>query len=384
MKPFVLIVDDSLTVRMELRKHFAAAGIAVTACGTVATARPLLHSQSYDLAILDVTLPDGSGAALLAELKDDPELSHIPVIMLCTATQLPTETRLACQRAEGFVKKPYDLPQLIKLAESLCKSNLGGKKFLVVDDSPTFLSALAGQLRQEGNTVITAATGEEALAMLQREQVDCVVIDMVMPGIGGIETCRRLRALERGSDVPVVMLTAGENTSGRSQGLAIGADQFLIKSHRFDLLCAQIRGLLRKRQRAPRSTAELAAVTAAEAPAGTAAGAAGEAAAGAAGKAAAGAAAGTASGRLYDKLLASLGLSKSMAQLVLTRACRSVQLAPEAVTVAELGRLLPKLCDTLKMFLTPEQIAERVAAIKALAQSLPQAGAPHNLGSSTI
>lgn len=372
MKPFVLIVDDSLTVRMELRKHFAAAGIAVTACGTVATARPLLHSHSYDLAILDATLPDGSGAALLTELKDDPELSHIPVIMLCPATPLPMETRLACQRAEGVVQKPYDRPQLIKLAESLCKSNLGGKKFLVVDDSPTFLSALAGQLRQEGNTVITAATGEEALAMLQREQVDCVVIDMVMPGIGGIETCRRLRALERGSVVPVVMLTAGENTSGRSQGLAIGADQFLIKSHRFDLLCAQIRGLLRKKQRAPRSTAELMAVTAAEVPAGTSAGAAGEAAAG------------TASGWLYDKLLASLGLSKSMAQLVLTRACRSVQLAPEAVTVAELGRLLPKLCDTLKMFLTPEQIAERVAAIKALAQSLPQAGAPHNLGTSTI
>lgn len=368
MKPFVLIVDDSLTVRMELRKHFTAANFAVMACGTVATARPLLRSQSYDLAILDVTLPDGSGTTLLEEIKDDPELGHMPVIMLYSTAHLPAEMRLVFQRAEGFIKKPYDVSQLIKLGESLCKNSLGGKKFLLVDDSPTFLAGLAGQLQLEGNTVLTAATGEEALAILESEPVDCVIMDMVMPGIGGLETCRRLRALQRSSDLPVVMLTAGENTSGRSQGMAIGADQFLIKSHRFDLLCAQIRGLLRKRQRAQRITAEITVPPAATRLASTASGSTPVAA----------------PGRLYDQILASLGISKSMAQLVLTRACRSVQLAPEAVTVAELGQLVPKLCESLKMFLTPEQIAERVAAIKALAQSMALADTPHDLGSSTI
>lgn len=340
MKPFVLIVDDSLTVRMELRRNFTAANFAVMACGTLATARQQLRSQSYDLAILDVALPDGSGTVLLTEIKDDPELCHMPVILLASA-QL-AEVRAGSKRAEGVVLKPYDPAQLLKLAESLCRTSLGGRRFLLVDDSPTFLGALAGQLQQEGNTVLQAASGEEALSLLQHEQVDCVIIDMVMPGIGGIETCRRLRAQPSCAELPVIMLTAGENTSGRSQGLAIGADQFLIKTHRFDLLAAQIRGLLRKKYRAPRSTPETPAAQ--------------EAA--------------PSTGSLYDKMLSSLGISRSMAQLVLMRACRSVELAPAALTTAELGRVLPKLCESLKMFLTPEQIAERVATIQALARSV--------------
>ncbi len=346
MKPFVLIVDDSLTVRMELRRHFTTANFAVMACGTLSSARTQLRSQSYDLAILDITLPDGSGAALLSEIKNDPELCHIPVILL-SANSLPeTEGRPSYPRPDGFIVKPFEPAQLLKLADDLCKSSLGGKRFLLVDDSPTFLSALAGQLRHEGNTVLQAATGEEALATLEHEQVDCVVIDMVMPGIGGIETCRRLRSQTPKFEPPVIMLTASENTSGRSQGLAIGADQFLIKSHRFDLLCAQIRGLLRKKNREQRSAA-VPPGTEVEPPV-------------------------AASGSLYDKVLSSLGISRTMAQLVLTRACRSLEIAPDAITPAELGRLLPKLCDFLKMFLTPEQIAERAAAIQMIAQSMQE------------
>ena len=348
MKPFVLIVDDSLTVRMDLRRHFTTANFAVMACGTLSSARTQLRSQSYDLAILDVTLPDGSGAALLSEIKNDPELCHIPVILLSASVLPETEGRPSYPRAEAFVVKPFEPAQLLKLADELCKSSMGGKRFLLVDDSPTFLNALAGQLRQEGNTVLQAATGEEALATLQHEQVGCVVIDMVMPGIGGIETCRRLRTQTPKFELPVIMLTASENTSGRSQGLAIGADQFLIKSHRFDLLCAQIRGLLRKKNREQRSAAELPAAAAQEPS--------------------------PASGSLHDKLLSSLGISRTMAQLVLTRACRSLELAPESITPADLSRLLPKLCDFLKMFLTPEQIAERVTVLQAVAQSMTPTG----------
>ena len=353
MKSFVLIVDDSLTVRMELRKHFAAANFAVTACGTVATARQLLKSQSYDLAVLDQFLPDGSGADLMAELRSDPELCHTPVILLSSTVDAPPEVRSASQPA-GFVGKPYDPARLVTLAQSLCKSSTGGKRFLLVDDSPTFLEGLAGQLRQDGNTVLIAMTGEDALAILQREPVDCVIIDMIMPGIGGIETCKRLRTMDKRSDLPVVMLTASENTSGRSQGMAIGADQFLLKSHRFDLLCAQIRGLLRKKQRETRSGSE---PPVSDAPPKVV---------------------------LTEQILASLGLSKSMAKMVLTRACRSLELEPAAVTAADLGRLLPKLCDHLKTFLSPEQLAVRVAALQALAQPGPLTPQSSDLGSSAV
>lgn len=247
MKPFVLVVDDSLTVRMDLRHALSSKNFAVTACGTLTTARQVLKSRGCDLAVLDLMLPDGNGSDLLREMKSDPELCHIPVIVVSLAAEEATEGAEAC------FGKPYDSARIVRLAEELCTANLGGRRFLIVDDSPTFACALGEHLRKQGNEVVVAETGEEALALLQKERFDCVILDMVMPGIGGIETCRRLRQ-QGHADLPVVMLTANENVSGRSQGVAMGADEFLLKSSRVDMMSAKIHALLRRLQ-APRARA---------------------------------------------------------------------------------------------------------------------------------
>lgn len=248
MKPFVLVVDDSLTVRMDLRHALSSKNFAVTACGTLTTARQVLKSRGCDLAVLDVLLPDGSGTDLLREMKSDPELRHIPVIIVSLAAD-----EEKAEGAEACFGKPYDPARIVRLAEELCTANLGGRRFLIVDDSPTFTHALGDHLQKQGNEVVAVATGEEALALLQEESFDCVILDMVMPGIGGIETCRRLRQLGH-ADLPVVMLTANENVSGRSQGVAMGADEFLLKSSRVDRMSAKIHALLRRRQ-TPRARA---------------------------------------------------------------------------------------------------------------------------------
>lgn len=251
MKPFVLVVDDSLTVRMDLRHALSSKNFAVTACGTLTTARQVLKSRGCDLAVLDLMLPDGSGTDLLREMKSDPELRHIPVIVVSLAAA--EEGTEGAEGAEACFGKPYDAARIVRLAEELCTANLGGRRFLIVDDSPTFTHALGDYLQKQGNEVAAAATGEEALALLQKERFDCVILDMVMPGIGGLETCRRLRQLGH-ADLPVVMLTANENVSGRSQGVAMGADEFLLKSSRVDMMSAKIHALLRRRQQ-PRARA---------------------------------------------------------------------------------------------------------------------------------
>lgn len=229
---------------MDLRELLSRAHFAVAACGSLASARQVLRTRSCDLAVVDLFLPDGSGAELLDEIKGDRELSHIPVILISASSQID-EVR---DRAQGCLGKPYDRVHLIRLAERLCMASMRGKRFLIVDDSPTFTYALADQLAQYGSVILTANSGEQALEILQRESVDCAIIDMVMPGIGGLETCRRLRARPDLPHLLVLMLTAGQNTSGRSQGISVGADQFLLKSHRMDQLCAQIQDLLRRKQ----------------------------------------------------------------------------------------------------------------------------------------
>jgi DNA-binding response OmpR family regulator len=247
MKPFVLVVDDSLSVRMDLRQAFVKANFAVMACGTLLTARQVLKNRSCDLAVLDLLLPDGNGSELLREIKADPEMTHIPVIILSSLAGSSPETRGGHGGADQYVCKPYDRSELVRLAESLCRANMQGKRFLIVDDSPTFANALSAQLMEYGNEVLLAASGEAALELLAHEVVDCVIIDMIMPGMSGQDTCRRIRQLPNRNEPAIVMMTASKNPSDRSQRGTVGADAFLAKSERFDRLCAQLHALLRKK-----------------------------------------------------------------------------------------------------------------------------------------
>ncbi len=117
---------------------------------------------------------------------------------------------------------------------------------LVVDDDPEIVSFLKRGLTYEGYTVDTASDGAEALAKVREREPDLVVLDIMMPGIDGIEVSKRLR--QGGSEVPVLMLTAKGTVSDRVVGLDSGADDYLVKPFSFDELLARIRALLRRSQ----------------------------------------------------------------------------------------------------------------------------------------
>lgn len=116
---------------------------------------------------------------------------------------------------------------------------------LVVDDDPEIVSFLKRGLTYEGYTVDTASDGAEALAKIREREPDLVVLDIMMPGIDGIEVSKRLR---QGSDIPILMLTAKGTVTDRVAGLDSGADDYLVKPFSFDELLARIRALLRRSQ----------------------------------------------------------------------------------------------------------------------------------------
>jgi two-component system response regulator MprA len=117
-------------------------------------------------------------------------------------------------------------------------------RVLVVDDDPDVRDSLRRSLTFEGYTVETAADGHAALSAIAAERPDAVVLDLQMPGLGGLETCRRLR--ERGDDVPVLMLTARDATRDRVTGLDAGADDYLPKPFALEELLARLRAVLRR------------------------------------------------------------------------------------------------------------------------------------------
>ena len=115
---------------------------------------------------------------------------------------------------------------------------------LVVDDQPPNLRLMEAMLTPRGHRVVTAASGEEALACLAGTSVDLVLLDIMMPGIDGLEVCRRLRA--RGDSTPILVLTARDAVADRVAGLDAGADDYLPKPFALEELLARMRALLRR------------------------------------------------------------------------------------------------------------------------------------------
>ena len=118
-------------------------------------------------------------------------------------------------------------------------------KILVVDDEPAVRQALSRAFALELYAVAVASDGGEALEALASERFDAVVLDVMMPGVSGLEVCRRLRA--SGDRSPVLMLTARDAIDDRVAGLDAGADDYLVKPFALRELMARMRALLRRR-----------------------------------------------------------------------------------------------------------------------------------------
>ncbi len=119
---------------------------------------------------------------------------------------------------------------------------------LAIDDEPGVLRLLRTQLSAEGFRVVTASDGEQALTLAEEQRPDIVLLDLMMPGLSGVEVMRALRAR---SEVPIVMLTAKGDDQDKVRGLELGADDYLAKPFSPDELSARIRAVLRRSVRGP-------------------------------------------------------------------------------------------------------------------------------------
>ena len=116
-------------------------------------------------------------------------------------------------------------------------------KVLVVDDEPTVREVVVGYLRRDGHDVAEAADGNTALELLDADPPDLVVLDMMLPGVNGLDILRRIRS---SSDIPVIMLTARAEETDRVSGLELGADDYVVKPFSPRELAARVNGVLRR------------------------------------------------------------------------------------------------------------------------------------------
>jgi DNA-binding response OmpR family regulator len=267
MKGTVLIVDDSLTVRMDLAQAFEADGFGVLPCGTGAEARSLAAQGSVSAAILDVLLPDADGVQLLEELRTQAQKPDLPILMLSTEVELGDRLRGLKRGADDYIGKPYDSGYVVARVNELLSpaerrspvplersrapestALLGLRRVLLVDDSETYLQETARLLRAEGYEVVLARSGEQALEMLEVQSVDCILLDLVMPGLGGRNTCRQIKGSPRVRDVPLIVVTSVEDRAALIESLSLGADDYITKSSDFAVLEARLRAQVRRKQ----------------------------------------------------------------------------------------------------------------------------------------
>jgi DNA-binding response OmpR family regulator len=120
------------------------------------------------------------------------------------------------------------------------------QRIVVIDDDPAITSLLKRGLSYEGFAVDIAGMGEAGLALARERPPDLVVLDIMMPGINGLEVLRRLRAADE--RLPVLMLTAKDAPADQVLGLEAGADDYVVKPFTFEVLLARVRALLRRQQ----------------------------------------------------------------------------------------------------------------------------------------
>ena len=119
-------------------------------------------------------------------------------------------------------------------------------RVLVVEDEPAQREILIYNLESEGYDVIRASSGDEALLLVDEDQPDVILLDWMLPGVSGIEICRRLRARISTRNMPIIMMSARSEEADRVRGLEIGADDYVVKPFSIAELIARVRTQLRR------------------------------------------------------------------------------------------------------------------------------------------
>jgi two-component system NtrC family sensor kinase len=254
----VVVIDDSPTFRAAIVDALGRAGYATAEASSGPEGLRIAAVHRPAAIIVDSSMPDMDGPSVIRRVRLDPALRITPCILLTGSDDAASEVHALDAGADAFIRKESDVELVLTRLRAVLRaareapddaiSLLSPKRILAVDDSPTYLHALADQLRDEGYDVAQATSGEEAIDLLAVQHVDCILLDRLMPGLSGDETCARIKAAPVVRDIPLIMLTSLEGREAMIDGFSAGADDFISKSSGLDVLKARVQAQIRRKQ----------------------------------------------------------------------------------------------------------------------------------------
>ena len=260
----LLVVEDDPAEQLSIGELLRSEDIDITCAGTGREALKLMRERSYDCVVLDLKLPDISGFELLEEVQQDPQLRDTPIVVFTGRELSEEEAGELRKRAKSIVVKGVRSPERLldetalflhrvvtdlpaakqQMIETLHRSDepLRGKKVLVVDDDIRNIFALNSLLERHSMQVISATNGQEAIQLVDdTDDLSLVLMDIMMPGMDGYETMRRIRATPKFRTLPIIALTAKAMKGDREKCLEAGASDYVAKPVNTDQLLSLVR-----------------------------------------------------------------------------------------------------------------------------------------------
>ena len=236
----VLVVDDDDDFRDVMRKQLAHAGYVVLDARDGAAALHVARTSKPDVITLDLMMPGLDGWTFIEKLRQEEGLARIPIVVVSGAPDAAQPGRLP---ADVAVIAKGEGPE--KLLREMGQALAGrGATILVAEDDADLRGVLATSLTRGGHRVVQARDGAEALAAIEREHVDLMVLDLWMPNVDGFEVLERMKSIEGASLIPVVVVTGSDRTGSEVRALRLGANVYLTKPIEASALTAQVTRLL--------------------------------------------------------------------------------------------------------------------------------------------
>jgi len=254
----ILIVEDEDVLLNILKNKLEKEGFEVLSAVDGEDALGEIENKKPDLVLLDILMPKMSGIELLKKLKEKGTLDSLPVIILSNSGQ-PSEIKEAKELGvkDCLIKAEFDPQEVVEkirkylpeesgegsLEEKTAKDTSGESaqkdvqinsdnfRVLVVEDDLFLRGLMSQKLTKEGFSVIEAVDGEEGLKMVSEKQPHIVLLDLILPGIGGFEVLEKIRQDENIGGIPVLILSNLGQKDDLDKAKRLGATDYLVKAH---------------------------------------------------------------------------------------------------------------------------------------------------------
>jgi DNA-binding response OmpR family regulator len=287
MPETILVVDDEAINRELLEAILVGEGYAVAQAPDGPTALAMARATPPDLILLDLLMPGMQGLEVCQRLMQEPSTDQIPVIVVTAVGEIAAKEAALTGGVDDFVTKPIEPDDLrarvramlsvrrirqeldrtlaylhelettrreqrrASLAGATAKSPAQPERerniaVLLVDDEPLSREFYMDLLTEHGFTVLSAASGPEGLRLASERSIEAVLLDIVMPGMSGLEVLQTMQA--RDPDLPVIMLTSHPTSQNAIAALKLGAQDFIIKGLDHSLVAMSVHRAVRHRR----------------------------------------------------------------------------------------------------------------------------------------